>query len=182
MPDATDDRTNETRQQPLATNVDHAGLQQGSSATRPAPNFGSRQWLVGNAIVSLLARAGLGPIHLLTVVGRKAGRPYTLPVVPVDQDGRRWLVAPYGAVAWVHNARAAGRVSLRYGRATRHYAIREVAAGEAGPVLKRYVAVAGKTRAYFSATKDSPVADFIAEAGRHPVFELTPVSDDSPEP
>jgi len=78
--------------------------------------------------------------------------------------------------------RPRGRVSLRYGRATRHYAIREVAAGEAGPVLKRYVAVAGKTRAHFSATPDSPVADFLAEAGPHPVFELSPVSDDPPKP
>ena len=46
---------------------------------------------------------------------------------------------------------------------------------EAGPVLKRYVAVATKTRACFEATKDSPVEDFVAEADRHPVFELMPV-------
>jgi deazaflavin-dependent oxidoreductase (nitroreductase family) len=174
MSDAAEDRTNQTRRD--------AGQQQGSSAARPGPNFRSRQWRVGNALVSLLARAGLGPIHLLTVTGRKTGRSHTHPVVPVEHAGRRWLVAPYGAVAWVHNARAAGRVSLRYGRATRHYTVREVAADEAGPVLKRYVAVAGKTRAYFSATRDSPVADFIAEAGRHPVFELTPVAGDPPTP
>jgi hypothetical protein len=39
--------------------------------------------------------------------------PHTNPVVPIDYDDKRWLVAPYGAVAWVRNARAAGRVSLR---------------------------------------------------------------------
>jgi hypothetical protein len=93
-------------------------------------------------------------------------------VVPVNYDGKRWLVAPYGAVAWVHNARAAGQVSLRYGRATREYATREVSADEAGPVLKRYVTVATKTRPQFKATQDSPVEDFVAEAARHPVFEL----------
>ena len=85
---------------------------------------------------------GVGPIHLLTVRGSKSGRPHTVPVVPVDDDGKRWLVAPYGAVAWVHNARVAGRVSLRYGRTTRQYPNREVGADEAAPVLKRYVAIA----------------------------------------
>jgi hypothetical protein len=102
-------------------------------------------------------------------------------VVPVDYDGKRWLVAPYGAVEWVHNARAAGQVSLRYGRTTRQYATRKVSADEAGPVLKRYVAIATKTRAYFKATHDSPVEDFVAEAERHPVFELVAMGTESPE-
>jgi hypothetical protein len=79
-------------------------------------------------------------------------------------------------VSWVHNARAAGRVSVAR-RGHRHdYAIREVPAGEAGPVLKRYVAVATATRPYFQADKDAPVEDFVAEADRHPVFELLPIS------
>jgi hypothetical protein len=101
-------------------------------------------------------------------------------VVPVDYDGKRWLVATYGAVAWVHNARAAGRVRLQYGRATREYATREVSADEAGPVLKRYVAIATKARAQFEATPDSPVEDFAAEADRHPVFELVALGNEAP--
>ena len=101
-------------------------------------------------------------------------------MVPVDYDGKRWLVAPYGAVAWVHNARAAAQVSLQYGRATREYATREVFADEAGRVLKRYVAIATKTRAQFAATQDSPVDDFVAEADRHPVFELVAVGSEVP--
>jgi deazaflavin-dependent oxidoreductase (nitroreductase family) len=125
--------------------------------------------------VSLLARAGVGPIYLLTTRGSKSGRSHTIPIVPVDYDGKRWLVAPYGAVAWVHNARAAGQVSLRYGRTKWEHAVREVSADEAGPVLKRYVTVATKTRAQFKATPNSPVDDFVAEADRHPVFELVPV-------
>src|ERR687897_1855316 len=148
-----------------------------SEHAEPAePKFRSLGWRAGNALVSVLARVGVGPIHLLTTRGSRSGRPHTVPVVPVDYDGKRWLVATYGAVAWVHNARAAGRVSLRYGRATREYATREVSADEAGPVLKRYVAIATKTRAQFKATKDSPVEDFVAEADRHPVFELVAVS------
>ena len=146
----------------------------------PEPKFRSLRWRAGNAFVSVLARAGLGPIHLLTTRGSKSSRQHTIPVVPVDYDGKRWLVAPYGAVAWVHNARAAGQVSLHYGRAMREYATREISADEAGPVLKRYVAVATKTRAQFKATQDAPVEDSVAEADRHPVFELVAVGSEPP--
>ncbi|HEX7267279.1 MAG TPA: nitroreductase family deazaflavin-dependent oxidoreductase, partial [Streptosporangiaceae bacterium] len=129
---------------------------------------------LGNAIFGVLARAGIGPAHLLTTRGRKTGRPRTVPVILVQQDGQRWLVAPYGAVSWVLNARAAGRVTLRRGRDRQDYTIRELAPAESGPILKRYIRVATATRPYFQAAKDSPVKEFIAEAHRHPVFELTP--------
>ena len=129
--------------------------------------------------MSALVRAGLVPrSYLLTTQGRKTGRPRTNPVVPVEHDGRRWLVAPYGPVSWVHNARAAKQVTLTRRRDTREYAIREVPPEEAGPILRRYVQIAPATRRYFQATRESPVEDFAAEAGRHPVFELTPVAED----
>jgi hypothetical protein len=101
-------------------------------------------------------------------------------VTLVEQDGKSWLVAPYGAVSWVHNARAAGRVSIRRGRGRRDYAIREVRPDEAAPILKLYVGIASAARPYFQASKDSPAEDFLAEAHRHPVFELTPLSKDAP--
>lgn len=144
----------------------------------PEAKFRSLGWRAGNAFVGVLVRVGVGPIHLLTTRGAKSGQRHVVPVVPVDHDGKRWLVAPYGAVAWVHNARAAGQVSLRYGRTTREYTAREASAHEAGPVLKRYVAIATRTRAQFAATPDSPAEDFAAEAGRHPVFELIAVGND----
>jgi deazaflavin-dependent oxidoreductase (nitroreductase family) len=139
----------------------------------------SRGRRVGDAIIGVFARAGLVPsTYMLTTRGRKTGRPLTHPVTMVEQNGRRWLVAPYGPVSWVHNARAAGRVSVAR-RGDRHdYAIREVPAEEAGPVLKRYVAVATATRPYFQADKDAPVEDFVAEADRHPVFELLPITEE----
>jgi deazaflavin-dependent oxidoreductase (nitroreductase family) len=141
----------------------------------PTPAFDSWAWRAGNGAVGLLARAGIGPIHLLTTRDRRTGEPHTVPVVPVEYDGRTWLVAPYGTVSWVRNARDEGRVSMRYGRTTRDYTVREARADEAGPVLKRYVSIATKTRAQFRSAKDSPVEDFVAEADRHPVFELAPV-------
>jgi hypothetical protein len=76
---------------------------------------------------------------------------------------------------------AAGRVTLRRRGDRQTYAIHEVPAPQAGPVLKRYVAIATATRPYFQADKDAPVEDFVAEADRHPVFELTPVTRDRPD-
>lgn len=143
------------------------------------PGFKSWQWRTGNAIVSLLARVGVGPIQLLTTRDRRTGTPHTIPVVPVDHGGASWLVAPYGTVGWVRNAREDRRVRLRYGRTTRDYTVREVGAEEAGPVLKRYVAVATKTRPQFRAAKDAPAADFAAEADRHPVFQLVAIPADA---
>jgi deazaflavin-dependent oxidoreductase (nitroreductase family) len=138
----------------------------------------SRIYGLVNNVVMLLARLGIGPFHLLTTRGRKSGRLLTVPVTLVEEGGRRWLVAPYGVVGWVHNARAAGRVRLRRGRTTGEYAIREVGPEEAGPVLKQYIRVASATRPYFEATLESPVEGFAAEADRHPVFELIPVNQD----
>lgn len=66
---------------------------------------------LGNAVIKPLVRSGLitGNYALLTVRGRSTGRLYTTPVRLLERDGQSWLVAPYGAVSWVRNARAAGR-------------------------------------------------------------------------
>jgi deazaflavin-dependent oxidoreductase (nitroreductase family) len=137
---------------------------------------------IGDAVMSVFVRAGLVPsTYLLTTTGCKTGKPLTHPVTVVDHGGRRWLVAPYGPVSWVHNARVAGTVRLGRRGKTEDYLIREVGAAEAGPVLKRYVKVATATRPYFQATTRSPVEAFVAEAVRHPVFELIPPESTVPD-
>jgi deazaflavin-dependent oxidoreductase (nitroreductase family) len=137
-----------------------------------APKFRGWRWRLGDALVSVFARVGIGPIALLTTTGRVTGRPHTVPVVPIDHAGARWLVAPYGPVGWVHNARAAGTVTLRRGGQRHAYTVREATPVEAAPVLKRYVTIATRARHRFAATVDAPVEAFIAEATDHPVFEL----------
>jgi deazaflavin-dependent oxidoreductase (nitroreductase family) len=162
-------------------NGEAASRPRGGGTHRPARQYRpGRGRHAENTIMSALVRAGLVPrSYLLTTRGRKTGQPRTNPVVPVEHGGRRWLVAPYGPVSWVHNARATGRVSLTRRRHTRDYTIREVPPDQAGPVLKRYVRLAPSARPYFQATMDSPVEDFVSEAGRHPVFELIPAGEDS---
>ncbi|HXA97134.1 MAG TPA: nitroreductase family deazaflavin-dependent oxidoreductase [Candidatus Dormibacteraeota bacterium] len=127
-----------------------------------------------NRVVRLLIRLGLmpGPTYLLTVPGRRTGRPLSTPVTLVEDAGGRWLVAPYGDVGWVRNARAAGQVTLSRGGRAETLAIRELSAAEAAPLLQRYVTRVPITRPFFDAKPDSPVAAFEAEAPRHPVFQL----------
>jgi deazaflavin-dependent oxidoreductase (nitroreductase family) len=131
-----------------------------------------------NRVVRLLIRLGLmpGPTYLLTVPGRRTGRPLSTPVTLVVDGKSRWLVAPYGDVAWVRNTRAAGRITLSRAGRSEVLAVRELDPTEAAPVLQRYVTRVPITRPYFDAKPDSPLAAFIAEAPRHPVFALTHTS------
>ena len=128
-----------------------------------------------NTVVRPLARLGLtGPrTHLLTVPGRRTGRLWSTPVSIVEEDGERWLVAPYGPRNWVLNARAAGWVELRRGRRSERLAVLELEPEEAVPVLRRYYELARVTRPFFDVTLDSPEEEWLAEAPRHPVFRLT---------
>ena len=131
----------------------------------------------GNTMAAAMIRLGIGPagMHLLTVRGRKSGLPRTTPVNLIEYQGRRWLVAPYGEVGWVRNARAAGEVELRRARTAERAQVREASAEEAAPVLRSYLRqlrlVVGP---YFDVTPSSPDPSFAAEAPRHPVFLLTP--------
>jgi len=128
----------------------------------------------GNRVVRLLLRLGLmpGPTYLLTVPGRRTGRPMSTPVTLVEEGETRWLVAPYGDVGWVRNTRAAGQITLSRGTRSETLPIRELSPAEAAPVLQRYVTRVPITRPYFDAKPDSPLAAFEAEASRHPVFRL----------
>ncbi|HEX6173039.1 MAG TPA: nitroreductase family deazaflavin-dependent oxidoreductase, partial [Candidatus Binatia bacterium] len=95
-----------------------------------------------NRIIRALLRIRVSPPHtyLLTVGGRKSGQPYSTPVTLVEEAGERWLVAPYGEVSWVRNARAAKQVTLSRGRRFDTVRIVELAAEDAAPVLKKYLA------------------------------------------
>lgn len=133
----------------------------------------------GNAVIGSMLRAGLGPgfMRLLTVTGRRTGQPRTTPIVPVENERGRWLVAPYGEVGWVLNARAAGQVTLRRGRSSETLGVTELGPSEAVPVLREYLsmpAVGKRVQPYFDVTPESSDDEFAAEAPRHPVFELQP--------
>ena len=140
----------------------------------------ARQYRLGpvrravNRVVAVMVRRGSGSraTYLLTTKGSRSGLDRTTPVIPVETDGHRYLVSPYGTVAWVGNVRASGEVVLSRGGVSERFTAREVEADEAGPVLRQYVAQARVTAPYFDAKRDDPVEAFVAEADRHPVFRL----------
>jgi deazaflavin-dependent oxidoreductase (nitroreductase family) len=141
---------------------------------RPYRISGSRRLI--NTAIKPLARLGLAgrDTYVLAVRGRKTGRRYETPVSLIE-DGDRWLVAPYGEVAWVRNARAAGEVELTRARRTERFRIEEVPAQEAGSVLRRYLKAGGPVvRPFFDVTLESSLEDFIGEAPDHPVLRLLP--------
>jgi deazaflavin-dependent oxidoreductase (nitroreductase family) len=127
-----------------------------------------------NVLVRALLRAGLAPprTYLLTVAGRRTGQPRSTPVTLVEAEGQRWLVAPYGDVEWVRNARAAGRVTLSRGRRRETVSLQELGPTESAPILRRYAREVPVTRPSFDARPEAPVEAFTAEAARHPVFRI----------
>lgn len=127
-----------------------------------------------NRVVRLLVRFDLmpGPRYLLTVEGRKSGLPRSTPVTLVEQEGARWLVAPYGEVGWVKNARGVGIVELSRGRRVETARVREVHLEEAAPVLKMYAERVLHTRPYFGAPPSAATEAFAPDAHRCPVFRL----------
>jgi deazaflavin-dependent oxidoreductase (nitroreductase family) len=65
-------------------------------------------------ILKMLVAAGvpLGYNGLITIRGRKSGRPRTAAVAILPSSGRRWVWAPWGDVHWVLNLRAARRATI----------------------------------------------------------------------
>jgi deazaflavin-dependent oxidoreductase (nitroreductase family) len=130
---------------------------------------------LGNSLIGPLARLGLAGrrTHVLTVPGRKTGRPRSTPVQLLFLDGERWLVAPYGEGDWVKNARAAGAVELTRARKTERVRVDEVGQQEAAPVQREYLRRTPIVKRYFDATAGSPLEAFAADARRHPVFRVS---------
>jgi deazaflavin-dependent oxidoreductase (nitroreductase family) len=127
-----------------------------------------------NRLIAPPTRLGLAGrrMHILTVRGRKTGRPHSTPVQLVIDGDRRWLVAPYGERDWVKNARAAREVELTRALKTTRHSVEELGPEEAAPVLREYLRTTPIVKRFFDVTRDSSLEDFATEAPRHPVFRV----------
>lgn len=123
-----------------------------------------------------MTEMGIGASYrqILTVPGRKTGRIRSTQIDAIEHAGTRWLVAGYGPSNWVHNARAAGEVTLSRGGHSEKFAVEEVEPAEAVPVLRKYMREVRVTRRYFDATPDSSDEAIANELSRHPVLRLRP--------
>lgn len=115
---------------------------------------------------------------LLETVGVRSGLVRRTPVNVLRADGERWLVAPYGAVGWVHNAQAARQATLRRGLTGEPVRLEPVEAEVAGRILKAYWKKFPVTRPFFDASGEAPPEAFAEEAARHPVFRVVPSGPD----
>ncbi|HEY3194296.1 MAG TPA: nitroreductase family deazaflavin-dependent oxidoreductase [Candidatus Dormibacteraeota bacterium] len=134
---------------------------------------------VGNGLLTLVVRGGMGPkaVRLVTVRGRTTGREYSTPIWLVEQaDGRYW-VAVFGETNTIKNARVAGRVTLSRGAVREEVSLREVPVSERVPFLRERIGLGGSQmlRPYFGATRQSSDAEFAAIAPEHAVFKLESV-------
>ncbi|UJW34629.1 nitroreductase family deazaflavin-dependent oxidoreductase [Saccharothrix sp. AJ9571] len=130
-----------------------------------------------NRVVKALQGSGLrlGDVHVLTVVGRKSGRPRSTPVTPYEVDGERYLLGGYPGADWVRNARVAGEGTLAHGRRKRRVRLIEVPVADRGPMLRAFpekvpngVDMMVKAGAV---TEGSP-EEFEAKADRFAVFRV----------
>ena len=129
---------------------------------------------VANAVTKAFLSLHLAPkgYYLLTTIGRKSGEPRLNPVTLIEEGKKRWLVSPYGNVSWVYNAKASGKVTLTRNGKSETVVIRECSAEQAALVLRKYVINVAITRPYFDVGVDSSEEAYIAEAPKHPVFEI----------
>jgi hypothetical protein len=134
-------------------------------------------------ILACLVWIGLirGHFYVLEVRGRNSGRTISLPVDPLDIEGRRYLVCARGDSNWVRNARAAGEVVLVQAMRRRRYAVRELPPSMRPPLLKAYLdRFAGEVQRFFPVPKGSAVELFNDLAASYPVFELQSVDATAP--
>ena len=128
-----------------------------------------------------LLRQGLpmGPNALLTVRGRRSGLPRSSAVAVVEIGGRRWIQSAYGETNWVRNLRAAGVAEIRIDGRMTPVKARELDRAEAVAFFRETLIPYVKgmpllLRLAGSVFVGDVLADPVAGAARHPVFEITP--------
>src|SRR5581483_1017010 len=133
---------------------------------------------LGNVLTTTLLRAGVKlvghgkyPMYLFTVRGRKSGQPRTIPIVIIEQNGKRYLASPFGIVDWVRNLRAAREAILTRGRRAETVTARELPQGEAALVFQADIKRNPFAR-YYGVSVDSSLEEFERAAVSHPMFLL----------
>jgi len=136
-----------------------------------------------NKIMIGLQKAGVGfggkgPV-VLTVPGRKTGKPRSTPVTPMTVDGKRYVVGGVPGSDWAANARAATEATLYQGRHGERVHMVEMSVEEARPLLREFPIKVPTGVGFIKnaglVTGPNP-DEFEALAGRCPVFRLDPVN------
>lgn len=140
--------------------------------------FPPRSLKVMNKVFVWMQRRGrvVGTIRVLTVRGRKTGKPQTTPVSPLTVDGQTYVTGFDGS-DWVKNARAAGAAELAEGKRKQSVKLIELPENERGPVLREFpVEVPHGVDMYvkYGLVEGPTPDDFEAAAPRVTVFRIEP--------
>jgi deazaflavin-dependent oxidoreductase (nitroreductase family) len=121
-----------------------------------------------------------GPDVLLTVRGRRSGKPRSTPVTLCEYGGRRGFISPFGETEWVRNLRAAGRATISVGRRTEEVAATELDPEAAAGFIRDVIAPVARGSwlgNWFVRRVDNIDIDHPEEAVKgKPVFEISPVT------
>jgi deazaflavin-dependent oxidoreductase (nitroreductase family) len=130
------------------------------------------RWIVRANSAALGLGLAIGAQYLLTVPGRRSGRPRQTPVSIVTHEGSRYIVAAFAEADWVRNLRAAGSGTLTRRRAVEAVRFAEVAADQRGPILRAFLTQVPGGRRFFEPAESEAV---VTSADRYPVFEVIAV-------
>jgi deazaflavin-dependent oxidoreductase (nitroreductase family) len=102
------------------------------------------------------------------VRGRTTGQRRSTPVVVLEHDGQRYLVAAYGDTEWSRNLRAAGtgRLTRRH-RGVEEFTAAEVPVDQRQPLIEAYLRQFGKLPTVARTFRALP------DPADHPAFRLT---------
>ena len=159
--------------------------------------IGNRLLRLLNPLVRRMILRGMptgAPNVLLTVRGRRSGKPRTVPVGMVELDGRMFIQASYGEGGWAQNLRVAGEATLaEHHRRVPAKAV-ELPPDQAATILQRALEPYRRSRLLrtllgarfrppigvltrYRIRIDETPEEYLAEALRHPLFELLPRSE-----
>ena len=114
----------------------------------------------------------MGPVHVLTVLGRTTGKPRATPVSPVSYAGHRWLIAGWPDADWVKNLRSRASATLTKGTRVEQIRAMEVSPEAGAPALRAFVRERGGGPYAFNLDPNAPLEAFVAEVEQHPVFQI----------
>jgi hypothetical protein len=130
-----------------------------------------------SGVLGIAFGAGIGPNQAATIEvrGRKTGRKISFPVVVVDYEAERYLVAMLGdRTNWVRNVRADNHAVLRQGRREKVSLVEDFS-GNRAAILRRYLELGAGARPFFPIDRRAPLSDFEAIVEEYPVFRVAPV-------
>jgi len=149
-----------------------------------------------NPLARRMISAGVptgAPNVLLTVRGRRSGKPQTVPLALLELDGAWYVQSCYGETGWVANLRAASEATVTHPGGHR-VSVRgiELSPQEAGAVMQRALESFGRSRVFrallgrhargpaailsaFRMRVDETLEEYTDTARRFPLFELRPL-------